>query len=164
MKLATKVSVKINNKPWIAMRRRLTRSEARMVDIGWWGTRHPSGVPVAQVAAWNEEGHMNGGMFAGTRTPPRPFIRVGFYKQIRPILTATINTRINMIATGKMTWATFYRDLRKELETAMKEQILKWNTPKNRPSTIELKGFDDPLIETGVLYDSVKTRISRRKR
>lgn len=164
MKLATKVKITINNKPWIAMRRRLTRSDARMIDVGWWGSRHPSGVPTAQVAAWNEEGHMNGGMFAGTRTPPRPFIRVGFYKEIRPLLQTRIVHGVNLIAQGRKTWTTFYRELGNDLVELMKEQILEWEKPPNKPSTVEMKGFNDPLIETGALYDSVKFRISRRKR
>lgn len=164
MKLATKVTIKINNKPWVAMKRRLTRSSAKTVDIGWWGTRHPSGVPVAQVAAWNEEGHMNGGMFAGTRTPPRPFIRVGFLKKIKPLVDAELAYKVNLIAQGKMTWTTFYRDIGKQLVEIMQKEILDWNSPPNSPVTVEKKGFNDPLIETGTLYDSVKFRISGRRK
>jgi hypothetical protein len=41
----------------------------------------------------------------------------------------------------------------------VKNTILEFGDPMNKPSTIAQKGFDDPLIETGKMYDSVKHRI-----
>src|SRR5690606_37223309 len=64
------VSVHKNTKQWDKMEKNLLRGADKVVRVGWWDSRHPSGVPTAQVAAWNEEGHMNGGIFSGTYTPP----------------------------------------------------------------------------------------------
>lgn len=99
------------------------------------------GLTVAQVAFWNEFGTSN--------SPPRPFFR-------------------NMIEDQSPTWAnklaialraTGYR-LRPALEILaadvnghLRESIQLLRDPPNAPYTIEKKGFDKPLIDTGTMYD-----------
>ena len=35
-----------------------------------------------------------------------------------------------------------------------------WSIPMNAPLTVELKGFNDPLIDTGKMLDSVEYRVA----
>ena len=104
------------------------------------------GLPVAQVAFWNEFG-TNG----KHPSPPRPFIA-------------------NMVEDQKPTWATKlgaalrftgYR-VRPALEIMgadikghMVESINLLQDPPLSPYTIEKKGFAKPLIETGVMIRNV---------
>lgn len=144
------------------MARRLTRSGDKAIDVGWWMSRHPSGVSTAQVAQWNEEGHPNGGMFAGTSTLPRPFMRLGFMPTVINKILPKYHFEVHRIAIGQTTWTSVNSKLSIELREALQETILSWDTPTNQPSTIQMKGFNDPLIETGNMYDAVKSRIVKR--
>ena len=142
------------------MERRL-RGGDKSVQVGWWNSEHPSGVPTAQVAAWNEEGHINGGMFAGTVTPARPFIRTGFMPYSKNLVKAHYGD-INDIAMGRSTWNEFYNKFGQQLVRVMQETIFKWDSPANSPTTIALKGFNNPLVETGYMQNSVKYKIVRK--
>lgn len=159
MRLNYNVSLKSDTKQWDRMERRLLGGN-KTVDIGWWGTRHHSGETTAQIAAWNEEGHMNGGIFAGTITPPRPFIRTGFLPDAKKSIE-NYYPKIHLIAMGKLSWTAFYKRMAEDYVILMQETILKWNRPPNSPVTISMKGFNDPLINTGNMYDAVKHRIVR---
>lgn len=165
MKLKTKIKIVKNDKTWTNMRRNLLRSKDNTIDIGWWGgKKHPrTKVPIAQVAKWNEEGHLNGGMFEKTTTPPRPFIRTKFLPVARKLLTDTYAPLVRSIAEGKINWTFLKNRMKEELKMALQEAILEWDNPKNAPMTVQKKGFNDPLIETGTMYDHVRSRVSRRK-
>lgn len=119
-------------------------SKGEMLRVGFLETaKYPDGTNVAQVAFWNEY---------GTKTsPPRPFFR------------QTIETKSGKWggALGKALLATNY-DARKSLAlvgTGIKDQITKsivdFASPGNAPATIDAKGFDKPLIDTGVMQRSV---------
>ena len=41
-----------------------------------------------------------------------------------------------------------------DLRYALKETIAEWSDPPNAPLTIERKGFNDPLVETGKLWNA----------
>lgn len=154
------VSITKDTSQWDKMEKRLLRGNERVVRVGWWQTQHPTGVPTAQVAAWNEEGHMNGGMFAGTYTPPRPFVRMGFIPSSKKLIPKYFPL-IHRIAMGTYTWSQLNLLMAKEMVTLMQETILKWDSPPNTRATVEIKGFNDPLIDTGNMYDAVKYRIVR---
>lgn len=152
------VKLKLDDRVWQKMERRLRRVQSKSVRVGWWRSYYPDGVSVAQVAAWNEEGHINGGMFAGTYTPPRPFIRTGFLPKAKVTLQEYAKLFFLHIE-GSVKVSDFWNSLSKELEEKMKESILEFKIPGNSPTTVAMKGFDDPLISSGNMYDSVKTTL-----
>lgn len=162
MRLKTVVKISKDDRIWKSMRRNLLRSVDNTVDVGWWGGKNQprTKIPSAQVAKWNEEGHANGGI--GGNTPPRPFIRTLFLPEAAKLLENRFAPLVKDIAKGIVNW-TFLKELMKEdLKGSLQKAILDWDSPKNSPVTISKKGFDDPLIETGTMYDSVKSRVSRR--
>ena len=44
-------------------------------------------------------------------------------------------------------------------ERTLRKVMLDWETPRNAPLTIKLKGFDDPLVETSELIANVNSRV-----
>ena len=159
------VSVKVvcDTKQWKKMERNLLRYEGVFVQTGWWRNVYSNGVPVAQVAAWNEEGHMNGGMFAGTYTPPRPFMRQGFVPLAKKNLKK-FYPFIHQIAMGTMSWKQMGKTMGETFTQLLQETILKWNRPANSPATVAMKGFNDPLIGiSGRMYDTVKYKVTFSK-
>lgn len=158
LKIKTYAKVEVDNRMWEKMKGNLLKGGDKTVQVGWWADYHPSGPPTAQIAAWNEEGHVNMGMFAGTITPARPFIRKGFVPESKKIIPKFYKD-IHLIAIGKKSWTSFYREFGTKLLKIMQETIHKWDTPPNSPATVGLKGFNNPLIETGYMQSSVKYRI-----
>lgn len=152
------VKLKFDEKPWKKMEGRLKRFKSKSVKTGWWRSYYPDGTSVAQVAAWNEEGHLNGGMFAGTYTPPRPFIRTGFLPKAKVVLKE-YSRLFFLHLEGNVGVSDFWNSVSKELEEKMKESILEFKVPGNSPVTVSIKGFNDPLINTSTMYDSVKTQL-----
>jgi hypothetical protein len=107
------------------------------------GATYPDGTPVSQVAFWNE--------FGTDAIPTRPFFR-------------------SMIAKHSGTWggqlakamSHYNEDADKALglmgeaiKGQLQDEIVQFSTPANAPSTIAAKGFNDPLIDTGHMRDSV---------
>lgn len=157
----TKVRIRKNTKKWQSIKRNLLKGSGQKADVGWWGgDRQPrTGISVAQVAQWNEEGHRNGGSYEGTRTPARPFIRKSLLPYIKRIIRTKYLPDINRIAMGTLTWNTLHHRIAKDLKEALQRAVLEWTMPPNSAATIKRKGFNDPLIETGKMYDSIKTRV-----
>lgn len=147
------------------MKRNL-RSKKASVDLGWFeGQRYGpenDNLPMAQVAQWVEEGHVNGGQFAGTRTPPRPAIRTYFI----PILAESSDFAkmafplVHEVAMGRLTWTKLHERIAPKLLYRFKLAIKEFMTPANSATTISIKGFNNPWIETGELMNSARFRIS----
>jgi hypothetical protein len=43
----------------------------------------------------------------------------------------------------------------------LQNEIIAWDTPPNSPQTVEAKGFNDPLINTGKMLESVDFKVER---
>jgi len=107
---------------------------------------YPDGTPVAMVAFWNEY---------GTRTSP-----------VRAFFRTTVSE-------NKKNWVLSVQNLMKMhndpkrvmglIGVHMQEQIVQsintWSDPPNSAHTIAKKGFDKPLVETGVLMRSIKSEV-----
>ena len=107
---------------------------------------YPDGTPVAMVAFWNEY---------GTRTSP-----------VRAFFRTTVSE-------NKKNWVLSVQNLMKMhndpkqvmglIGVHMQEQIVQsintWSDPPNAPYTIAKKGFDKPLVETGLLMRSIKSEV-----
>ena len=110
----------------------------------YYGVRKP--ISVAAVATFNE--------FGGGHTPPRPFMRDTVRKNWRkwqkfvqdrmPIL---LDCRKALLELG---------DIAKD---DMRTEILIYNYPPNRPSTIRIKGFNNPLVDSGQMAESVRMEV-----
>ena len=155
-----RITVKVvkNDKLWNKMVKNLSRGGDKGVDVGWWNSRHPSGEPSAQIAKWNEEGHKTGG---GGISPPRPMIRVGAAPKVEKLVGETVRNSLTRIVLGDSDWKEELERIGQGAEKILKKEIEDWTTPPNRPLTIKLKGFNDPLIDTGQMLDQVTYRVGR---
>lgn len=154
MKISFKVKTKSDTKVWDKMVRNLKRGSHHTNQVGFFRGRN-EGIPVAQIAMWQEEGTIH--------IPRRSFIRLGFMKEIASsgIIQRHIPL-IDKIAKGTLTWKRLNEMMSKEFVTLMQKQIIQWKSPPNSYSTVMKKGFNDPLIETGLMFDTVEARVVRR--
>lgn len=142
---------------WDSMKKNLKAGKHLSVNVGFFDEYYGpenNNLPVAYVAKIQEE---------GLGPPMRPFIRNGFMEEnIKTLswLTPQVKGMISAVALGQMSWNQLYQKLGPIFVEIMKKEIEDWSIPMNAPLTIELKGFNDPLIDTGKMLDSVEYRVS----
>lgn len=110
-------------------------------------------LPVAQVAWWNENGT--------SLNPQRPFMSDTFQDRNNIL---HIQNSFRRIATG-LIGNTGYMQLVRNLGEMVKDMIqvsIDDYPGSNSPSTIERKGFNDPLLDTGKMLESVKYKVGGR--
>ena len=129
-----------------------------IIDIGFPRTRmassqkYPnSNFSVVDVAWMNE--------FGTEKIPSRPFLKTGTriaYELLRKDIARAVKKTNN----GK--------DLRKELKkigevarSIVQQTITEFSEPPNSPITIERKGSDNPLIDTGLMRASVNYKVRK---
>lgn len=148
-----------NTAQWDKLKRDLLK-KIPSIETGWFeGQNYGSdndNLPYATIAQWNNEGHRNDN---GTVTPPRPFMTMG----LAAAITAGANKddfkdMIQAVASGKSV-LTVLNKAGTNFERTLRKVMLDWDTPRNAPLTIEIKGFDDPLVETSELIANVNSRV-----
>ena len=121
---------------------------------------------VATIAKLQEDG---GRGATGRVIPPRPFFTTQTLRVITPSdhvgskFLTLLGAAVKSTMTGG-TDASAYSAVGKHLHDSLQEEIIAWNTPANAPMTIKLKGFDDPLIHTGLMLESVEYKIVQRRK
>lgn len=152
------MAVTKNTKVWDKIRNDVLRSPTISIDVGWFGVQYGEEndhLPVATVAAWMEHGHPYD-------YPPRPFIRQGFIprlrgKEYRPYFAQVVK---NML-TGQGSVLSQAHVLGALMRKGLQNEIIAWDTPPNSENTVSKKGFNDPLIETGYMLETVDYRIRK---
>ena len=105
------------------------------------------GVPIAQVAKWNEYGTKNG------HIPSRPFLAIatdeskGWPSDVKSQIGG-INSSADVNEALKTIGETMKKDIKNLFGDRSKLR-------PNAPSTIAKKGFDAPLIDTGKLQEVI---------
>src|SRR5690625_5151132 len=158
MSLGMRTDLKFDSSRLTALKRTLSPRHSQRIKIGWWRISTPIHLSTAQVSKLNEEGHINAGWFDGIYTPPRPFIRLGWTPKAISLMKDQ-SAQMKSVLDGGTSWEDLYKNLSEELQDHMKNTITGWSRSRNKASTIALKGFDDPLIESGTMRDNVKTEI-----
>ena len=117
---------------------------------------YPDGTKVAQVAAWNQFGHIVKSKDGDYFQMPRPFF-TDFIQKYRITWPGAL---------GKIAVTTDY-DLGKTLSLmgeGMRKQlqntIQTYSGPPLAPSTIERKGFDKQLVDTAHMVNSVDYEVT----
>lgn len=161
--MRTTVRLRKDTKKWKRIKKNLKKDDGVNAEIGWFSGRHSrTKATLAQIAKWNEEGHYNGGAFGGTITPPRPFVKTALRKWFHNQENRnTILREYSRIASGATTRGAMMKRVGESIKEAIQQSILDTKSPVNKPSTIGKKGFNDPLIETGSMYDGIRVKIRR---
>lgn len=89
--------------------------------------------------------------------PPRPFVRVFTYdKKLKKELTGAFKNSIEKYDNPQ----DIYENVGDYARLTMKGRFLDGSIkPKNRPMTIQYKGYNDPLVLTGEMAKSIKSEV-----
>lgn len=123
---------------------------------------HSEGGTIHQIALKNHNGDLKNtltidGVTRPAPIPPRPFFyrkavekksEWGLYIQTQVLNPIFSKKKFGVKSGVKEAAARFGEDIRISL--------IQWSEPPNADYTIEQKGFDDPLVETGLLMRSIK--------
>lgn len=106
-------------------------------------------LPVAQVAFWNE--------FGTKRAPPRPFFRSTISQESK-----TWGDKLSKaIVYYKYDGEAALRAVGLAMKDDITASIQRWTTPPNAESTVRRKGFQKPLVDTGVMARSPDFEVTK---
>jgi hypothetical protein len=91
------------------------------------------------------------------RIPARPFISTTIDKN-RKKYEKLFERYSKHIVTGRIELETVLQIIAITVASDIKKTITNLKKPKNAPSTIKKKGFDNPLIETGLMRNAVEAQ------
>lgn len=121
---------------------------------------------VASIAKLQEDGGVGG---SGRTIPSRPFFTTHALRVITPSdhvgskFLTLLGAAVKSTMTGG-TDASAYAAVGKHLHDSLQEEIIAWSAPENAPMTIKIKRFNDPLIHTGTMLESVEYKIVQRRK
>lgn len=155
------VIVKANTKAWEALLRVMHKLDRHFVKVGVLASKggeakHEDGkMSLIEIAATHEFGSSDG------RIPERSFIRQTFFVNAREELVKMQAELAKKIVTGGMDPLKALGILGTWGAAAVKKTITDQMTsgPENAPSTIARKGSSTPLIDTGLLKNSVSHEV-----
>ena len=128
-----------------------TAGTAPSVQIGFLeGGRYPDGTSIPAVAFWNEFG------VPEHNQPPRPYFRTMIRQKaptwgddmLKVLKAANFDAAVTLARMGDL--------IKGQLQQSIKDLV----SPALAPSTIRRKGFDKPLIDTGMMWHSVDYKVS----
>jgi hypothetical protein len=153
-----------DKRKWLNMKRNLRNGARQELKIGFfredsYGAEN-NNLPVATVAAWQDKG----APFVGEQhIPARPFMSVGLKNLLKsPVYTNKYKQSFLSVLERNSNFSTEYHKLSIAVVPNLQKIIDKWALPPNAPDTIRKKGFNNPLIETRKMRDSVKAKVSDR--
>lgn len=151
-------TLKVDTSVWDRIRKNLAVGDNLQVSTGFFENavygEENNNAQVAQIARDNDQGTV--------KNPPRPFMNVGFGIKVQENLPKLFLSNMKRIVEGKSTFTKEYRVLSTILTTGLKQTIVDWSTPRNSRATIADKGFNDPLIKTGKMLESVESKVEAK--
>lgn len=125
-------------------------NDAASLKVGFiGGATYPDGTPVAMVAAINEFG-------APSRNqPPRPFFRAMIAKNNRN----WGNKLAGYLDANDYNSSIALNKLGEDMIGELQDSISEFTDPELKQSTIDAKGFDKPLINTGHMFNGVTKNV-----
>ena len=151
-------SLKVETKRLDSLIKRVNAIDNTEIEVGFWDDRYGpenDNLPVAQVAAYNN--------FGTSFNPTRPFMDDTFedimYKSY--MARGVKNIFISVLSNGRSTQR-LLRELGERIKGMMQLTILEYAANGgNSQKTIEKKGRDSPLIDTGKMLESVRFIIQK---
>ena len=122
--------------------------------------QYPDGTPLIDVAVYNNYGTFNDD--GSVHIPARPFMDVGG-------LNAALETKsmrkvlLRRVREGKIRMNDAMDMIGAKAAAVMKRTIRDFDDPPNAPSTIAKKKSANPLVDTGLLMQSVTWELRKRK-
>lgn len=118
------------------------------------GLKYPDGTDVIDVAVWNNYGT--------DKIPERPFMDVGGRNAVRQ--TQDLRKKlIGKILTEETTPEDALDLVGAKAAAIVKKTIQSWAEPPNSPETIARKKSDHPLVDTGLMTQSITWEQRKRE-
>jgi hypothetical protein len=158
VEIAMGFSLKVETKKLQSLIKRVNVIDNTEIEVGFWDDRYGSendNLAVAQVAAYNN--------FGTSFNPTRPFMDDTFEDIMYQAYMAreVKNIYISVLTNGRSTQR-LLRGLGERIKGLMQLTILEYAANGgNSQKTIEKKGRDSPLIDTGKMLESVRFRIQK---
>lgn len=111
---------------------------------------YPNGTKIAYIASIQAHGTEDG------RIPPRDF-KAACSDDLKEKQKNFVIQYVRNFFRGKDTDG-LVEELGITSANLLRTSVIEFKEPPNAPSTIKRKGFDDPLIETGLLRDTIDWR------
>lgn len=153
--------LKVDKSDWEKLKKNLLKGLDQGIKVGIVEPVHygpdNDNLPVGQVWQWQEEG------LPAQNIPTRPAIRIGFMAPIKKgSYDKMFNESMQRIAEGKSTFKQEYTKIGVRAKADLKQAVADWDTPPNAPFTIAEKGFNNPLIDSGLLYESIDFKVDKK--
>lgn len=142
-----------------ALRKRVKGSGVEVGVLAGTG-EHPNGTggqTIAEIAVWNEFGTQN----AKHPIPARPFMRATVRLRRRAYRDLLRRLLHNMVL-GKVTTDQAQAVLGMTAQRDIRNTIRKLKSPRNKAATVKRKGSSNPLIDIGILRQSIHWARLRR--
>lgn len=147
------ITLKVDKSKWEKLRKELNSLDNVKIKLGWFeGSNYGSendNLSHAYIAALQEEG--------SEKIPPRPFMRVGLKQELKTD-TKAFAMMIQSVASGKSALSAA-KTASPAFVAMLKKIMSEWSSPPNAPRTVADKGFNNPLIDTGELRDSIQVKV-----
>ena len=153
------MSLKVDKKVWEVMKKKFRQADSIQLSVGFfeedrYGPENEN-LPVAYIARIQD---------AGLGVPQRAFMSGA--QGLTGVVRSTpyrkdYQEAARRIILNLSTVHQEYAKLGTFLVQDTKEIIEQWSSPPNAALTVELKGFNDPLIETETMKNSVKFKIEK---
>jgi hypothetical protein len=146
-------SLKVETKRLDSLIRRTKEIDNTEIEVGFWDDRYGpenDNLPVAQVAAYNN--------FGTSFNPTRPFMDDTFEDMMyQTYMAREVKHIFTSVLTNGRSTQRLLRGLGKRIKELMQLTILEYAADGgNSQKTIEKKGRDSPLIDTGKMLESVR--------
>jgi len=117
----------------------------RTLKVGLLGGHYPDGTSIPLVGFRNE--------FGTAKIPERSFIRATLFKHRN--YKDTLEKMAKGIIANKYNREKAFEMLGQKVKQDIQKTIVELKHPKNAKSTIRMKGSSNPLIDTGLMRNSV---------
>lgn len=147
--------MKDDNKEFIALKKRLEELKKYKLFIHIDEDKtYADGTKVEVVAMWMEFGNDE----FNVHYPARPFFRSTFDTNLDKIKNVYDNQLLKVID-NTITSKQLFENIGKYVVNKVKEMILKGQYEELAIETVEKKGSDKPLIDTKMLYNSIRYKV-----
>lgn len=136
-----------------ALQKAVDSLEGKSLEVGFFeSARYKDGTPVAGVAAVHEFGS------PARNIPPRPFMRTTAEEK-QSEWSNLIAQGSKAVVNGSETAETMLEKIGLSVVGNIKNTITQITTPVLSPVTIKRKGSDKPLVDSGIMLNSVTHRV-----
>lgn len=163
MALKASFKMKIKKKGLDTLKRRIKSAESYVSKTGFWQTMSNDGtMSMASLAFLQEYGRP--ASVINEAIPARAFFRMSVMnvEANHSNVRRQLKFAIQHILSGSQTTPESLRQVGQVYQEEIQTIITYFDEPANAERTIRMKGKDDPLVDSGKMRDSVKTKVTKR--